>query len=149
MDGLPSETIPHIGHALSHASWKWESATVDLQSLRLCSRKLAWLAAEVLVVEILLFMDQDSLRKSSAIAEYPIYKDKVRPVEIFGTMVSTNLNVKEEYEHDIRAISVCAHRKGPSWTRMVTQGFDFLDYAPKLQELLSFYRMLFSIRQAS
>ncbi|KAL8788443.1 MAG: hypothetical protein Q9213_001666 [Squamulea squamosa] len=108
MDCLPPEIMVEICHNLYSQDAERFKRTIDLKSLRLCCRSFAGPAAQFLFNEVLLFMDFDSLRKLSAIAEHPVYRHKVECVQVFGSMISENLVSREEYEHDVRAISIQA-----------------------------------------
>ncbi|KAL8774955.1 MAG: hypothetical protein Q9209_000434 [Squamulea sp. 1 TL-2023] len=110
MDHLPPEIITNI---CSHVCSDDDSSltrTVDLKSLRLCCRSFAGPAADLLFVEVLLFMDLNSLRKLNAIAGHPVYRNKVQSVGVFVRMISKNLVVKDDYEHAVRDIKMV----GPS-----------------------------------
>lgn len=105
MDRLPPEIILGICRALCEDVTLPHASLVDLKSLRLCSRAFAGPAADRLFCEVFIFMDHQSLDNLKAIAEHPVYKDRVESVVFFGNMIAGDLLVKEEYENEIRGMT--------------------------------------------
>ncbi|MCJ1460085.1 hypothetical protein MMC28_010464 [Mycoblastus sanguinarius] len=107
MNGIPQEVLNLIICKSSDEKWppipeKDADSVAFIKALRLCSKKLAIVAAEHLYKEVLLHFTEESYAKMEAISHHPTYKLFVRGLHIVPKSISGPRLDREKFEQWLR-----------------------------------------------